>query len=62
MNTTLILASEAARILDVAAETVRYFERTGRLSAQRTSNGVRLFNRDEVARMAAERTAAKASR
>ena len=53
--TEFVLVSEAARILSVTQQTVRLWERTGRLPAIRVSGGVRVFRRDEVERLAAER-------
>ena len=50
-----LLTSQVARQLGVAPETVRLWERLGRISAQRTATGVRLFSADEVARVARER-------
>jgi len=44
----LILTSEAARLLGVSAQSVRQWERTGRLPAMRTAGGVRLFSRAAV--------------
>jgi excisionase family DNA binding protein len=55
-NPTL-LTSEVARILDVSAETVRLWERQGRLRAAKTSGGVRLFDRRDVEQLARERAA-----
>jgi excisionase family DNA binding protein len=49
-----LLTSEAARILRVSAETVRLWERSGRLPAQKTGRGVRLFDRRDVLRLAQE--------
>lgn len=51
----LILTHEAARILAVSSDTVRRWERTGRLPAVKTSGGVRVFDRADVERLAAER-------
>jgi excisionase family DNA binding protein len=45
----------AAKILDVAAQTVREMERRGRLSAIKTETGTRIFRRVDVERLAAER-------
>jgi DNA-binding transcriptional MerR regulator len=56
----LILSSETARLLDVSIATVHQWERTGRLFALKTSNGTRLFNRDDVLRLKAERDRAAA--
>jgi excisionase family DNA binding protein len=53
-----VQTTEAARILHVSAETVRSLERTGRLRALRTRNGVRIFDRPDVERIAKEREAA----
>ena len=54
---TIILTSDAAYILKVAPDTVRYLERTGRLPALKTSRGVRLFNKEDVERLARQREA-----
>jgi len=51
----LMTTGEAARVLDLSADMVRYLERTGRLPAQRTTNGVRLFRRGDVEQLAARR-------
>lgn len=50
----LLMASEAARILNRSAEGVRYYERTGKLPAVRTADGTRLFLRSDVERFAVE--------
>ena len=53
-----IFTGEAARILDVSSETVRWWERIGRLpAALRVGRGVRLFDRGTVLRLAAARKA-----
>lgn len=52
-----LLTSEVARILEVSSETVRVWERLGRLPALKTGRGVRLFDRGDVERLAAERRA-----
>ena len=54
----IVLTSEAAYILEVAAATVHELERRGLLAATRTAHGVRLFRREDVERLAAERRAA----
>lgn len=54
-----LLVSEAARVLNVSAETVRNLERAGRLPAVRTANGVRVFDRRQVEALARERAAEK---
>ena len=50
-----LLTNEAARILGVTPETVRHWERVGRLAAVKTARGVRLFDRHDVERLALER-------
>jgi DNA-binding transcriptional MerR regulator len=56
----LLTKSDAAKILGLAPATVVLLEKQGKLSAQRTASGVRLFSRPEVERLAAERKAAAA--
>ena len=55
MQQDLVMTTEAARLLGVAADTVRAWERLGRLRAIKTGRGVRLFSRDDVQRLAAQR-------
>jgi excisionase family DNA binding protein len=50
-----LLTSSAARILNVTPDTVRAWERSGRLPAVKTDRGVRLFDRRDVERLARER-------
>ncbi len=50
-----ILTNEAARILGVSPDTVRFLERTGRLPAVKIGRGVRLFDRAIVIRVARQR-------
>jgi len=52
-----LLTSEVARILEVSSETVRVWERLGRLPALKTGRGVRLFDRRDVERLVRERRA-----
>lgn len=56
----LVLTAEAARLLGLSSEGVRYLARIGRLQTLRTSGGIRLFSRTEVEQLAAERLAARA--
>jgi excisionase family DNA binding protein len=46
---------DVARYLDVSEDTVRAFERAGRLPATKTSAGWRLFDATAVRRFAVER-------
>lgn len=48
-------AADAARLLGVVPATVRQMERDGRLPAQRTMGGMRLFRGEDVERFLAER-------
>ena len=51
----LMTTGEAARLLRLSPDMVRWLEREGRLPALRTTNGVRLFRRCDVERLATER-------
>lgn len=50
---------EAAKVLGVRVETLRRWERQGRLTTARTAGGQRLIPAAEVARLLAERRASK---
>jgi len=58
----LLTPQDAAAILGVGPQRVRQLEREGRLSATRTPAGWRLFRREDVERLAAERAQARAAR
>ena len=49
------LVGGAARALNVCEQTVRDWEREGKLRGTRTENGFRLFTSEEIARVKAER-------
>lgn len=51
----LLTTSDAARLLNLAADTIRHLERSGRLPAVKTHSGMRLFNREDVLRLREER-------
>ena len=51
----------AAKLLDIAAQTVREWERRGRLRAIKTETGTRIFRREHVQRLAEELRRAKAT-
>jgi excisionase family DNA binding protein len=51
----LCLTSEAARVLQVNEATARRWADAGRLTVQRTRAGVRVFDRQELERLAAAR-------
>lgn len=48
-------SGEVARLAGVSAETVRHWERTGKLPCTRTAGGMRLFARADVERFLEER-------
>jgi excisionase family DNA binding protein len=52
----------AAKILNIAAQTVREWERRGRLHALRTETGTRIFSRFDVEQLAAEQRRIQALR
>ena len=55
----LLTSSDAGRDLDVTAGCVRLWERLGVIhAAVKTRSGMRLFTKEEVARVAAQRAAA----
>jgi excisionase family DNA binding protein len=51
----LLTPADAARILGVVPATVRQLAITGRLPALRTASGMRLFQRQDVERLAHDR-------
>ena len=57
-----VFISEAARILAIAPETLRLWEKNGRLHAVKIGRGIRLFNREDVERLARERSTPRAPR
>lgn len=52
-----LMTKAVARRFDVTPDTVRFWERTGRLRATRTEGGVRLFAPKDVERFARDRGA-----
>lgn len=56
----LLTPADAARLLGVVPATVRQMALSGRLPALRTESGMRLFRREDVERLAAEREAQRA--
>jgi len=55
----LLTVSDAARVLNRSADTVRTYERQGKLPAQRTRGGLRLFKASDVERLANQLRAQK---
>ena len=57
MNERLLGATEAGRILQKSAESVRAYERKGKLHAIKTARGMRLFRESDVRALAAKQSA-----
>jgi DNA-binding transcriptional MerR regulator len=55
METRFLGIVDVALILRCSTEYVRQLERSGKLSAERTPTGRRIFRADEVERLAVER-------
>jgi DNA-binding transcriptional MerR regulator len=55
MPATILGTTDVALRLGCSAERVRQLEREGKLSAEKTPRGVRVFNVEEVERLATER-------
>jgi DNA-binding transcriptional MerR regulator len=55
----LLTVSAAARLAEVAENTIRSWERRGWLPVTRTTSGLRLFTRDDVLRIAERQRAAR---
>lgn len=54
LDSDYLTTAAAARLLGRSSETVRYYERTGRLRALRTTTGTRIFHIDDVLKFARE--------
>ena len=50
----LLGVKDVSKIFDVTTVTIRNWERTGKLHAQRTPSGVRIFSKADVDRLTAE--------
>lgn len=61
MNSKLLTGDDAQR-LGLSPDRVRQLERAGVLLAQRTPTGLRLYDRDVVERLAAERAQRRKAR
>lgn len=57
-----LTTNAVAKWLNVAPDTVRFYERTGRLAALRTTSGVRLFRREDVEQFMAARETPQSGR
>jgi len=47
--------NDVAKFLGKARDTILYYERAGKLTPMRTQGGIRLFRREQVERLAAEK-------
>jgi len=56
MEYPLLTVFDASKLLGLSPGMVRYLERSGRLSADRTEGGIRLFKRQDIELLAAERS------
>jgi excisionase family DNA binding protein len=52
-----LTTNAVAKLMNIAPDTVRFYERTGRLVALRTTSGIRLFRREDVEDFIAKRNA-----
>jgi excisionase family DNA binding protein len=57
MKAAPLTVGEAARLLGVSPDTIRLYERKGKLAAMRTAGGMRLFSAAEVRRLRRDRQA-----
>jgi DNA-binding transcriptional MerR regulator len=57
-----VLSSEAARLIGVSVQTLRLWERSGRIAPRRGAGGFRLYSRAECLRISDERRAAAENR
>jgi DNA-binding transcriptional MerR regulator len=55
MEARPLLTSDVAKILDCSTDNVRVLERTGQLHAVKTPSGVRIYDPEEVDRLARAR-------
>ena len=53
----VLTTTDAARLIGVSAETIRLWEKLGKLAATKTASGLRLFRRIDCERAAAVRHA-----
>lgn len=58
----LMTTQEVATRLGCSADNVRILERKGKLPAEKTQTGVRIFKSEDVDRFAAERSQKKAAK
>ncbi len=57
-----LIASDVAKIAGVTPSTVRLWERSGRLPAERTESGMRLFRRPDVEALVKRRAKRRAAK
>lgn len=61
MLSELLTSADVAKIAGVAPATVRWWEKSGKLKARKTTSGVRLFSRETVDRFVRRRATLKAA-
>jgi len=54
----LLTSGEAGRVLNLSAESIRAYERGGKLKAFKTERGMRLFRESDIRAFAAQREVA----
>jgi site-specific DNA-methyltransferase (adenine-specific) len=54
MGTGYVTIKSASEILDISTETLRNWDKSGRLKAKRDKNGYRVYNISELERFASE--------
>jgi excisionase family DNA binding protein len=59
---TFFTTLDVAKILQVSPDTVRQWERRGKLAATRTAGGMRLFRRDDIEMLASQRRTSEIGR
>ncbi len=54
-----LTCNDAAKVVDVSPDSIRQYEKTGKLAAIKTASGIRLFRKRDVERFARLRQQAK---
>jgi DNA-binding transcriptional MerR regulator len=58
MKEKLLTSGEAGRAANLSAETIRLYEREGKLKAIKTAGGMRLFRESDIAELVQKRKTA----
>jgi len=57
-----LTCNDAAKVVKVSPDSIRLYEKTGKLAAIKTASGIRLFRKRDVERFARMRQEAKRTR